>query len=214
MNAAYVEIDPERVSPYIESESYRRFTSEFLPHVAFTPYLGRLADELVAGESNPYLKAWRIYDWITGNVSYALVPEYSTIECISDYAARNLRGDCGVQALLFITLCRISGVPAGGSQDGILIPLDRVHATGSSSTLSPTAGCTQTRLSAAIGGRLKSTAGSTSGTSITTGLWRTRISRLTLLLLKSILGQILLTINAGKWGGKGETCTTISGLTS
>ncbi|MBO3831816.1 MAG: transglutaminase domain-containing protein [Candidatus Brockarchaeota archaeon] len=123
VNAAYVEIDPERVSPYIEDESYRRFTSEVLPHVAFTPYLRRLADELVAGESNPYLKAWRIYDWITGNVSYALVPEYSTIECISDYAARNLRGDCGVQALLFITLCRISGVPARWQSGWYLNPI-------------------------------------------------------------------------------------------
>ncbi|MBO3841932.1 MAG: transglutaminase domain-containing protein [Candidatus Brockarchaeota archaeon] len=123
VNAAYVEIDPERVSPYTEGESYRRFTSEFLPHVAFTPYLRRLADELVAGESNPYLKAWRIYDWITGNVSYALVPEYSTIECISDYAARNLKGDCGVQALLFITLCRISGVPARWQSGWYLNPI-------------------------------------------------------------------------------------------
>ncbi|MEM2998200.1 MAG: transglutaminase-like domain-containing protein [Thermoproteota archaeon] len=123
VNASYVEVNPEKISPYVEDGSYRRFTSEFLPHVAFTPYLRRLADELVSGESNPYLKAWRIYDWITGNVSYALVPEYSTIECISDYAARNLRGDCGVQALLFITLCRISGVPARWQSGWYLNPI-------------------------------------------------------------------------------------------
>lgn len=123
VNAAYVEVNPEKVSPYVEDGSYRRFTSEFLPHIAFTPYLRRLADELVSGESNPYLKAWRIYDWITGNVRYALVPEYSTIECISDYAARNLRGDCGVQALLFITLCRISGVPARWQSGWYLNPI-------------------------------------------------------------------------------------------
>ena len=31
---------------------------------------------------------------------------------ISEYAATNLKGDCGVQAILFITLCRIAGIPA------------------------------------------------------------------------------------------------------
>ena len=30
----------------------------------------------------------------------------------SEYCAINLKGDCGVQALLFITLCRMSGIPA------------------------------------------------------------------------------------------------------
>jgi transglutaminase-like putative cysteine protease len=123
VNAAYVEIKPEKIGPYFEDESYRRYTSETLPHIVFTPYLRRLADELVSGESNPYLKAWHIYEWITENVSYALVPEYSTIECISDYAARNLRGDCGVQALLFITLCRISGVPARWQSGWYLNPV-------------------------------------------------------------------------------------------
>ena len=38
---------------------------------------------------------------------------YSIQTCIPEYCATNLRGDCGVQALLFITLCRIAGVPAG-----------------------------------------------------------------------------------------------------
>ena len=38
--------------------------------------------------------------------SYSLIPD------IPGYCARNLRGDCGVQALLFITLCRICHVPA------------------------------------------------------------------------------------------------------
>lgn len=95
-----------------ETDPREEYVSEQLPHIAFTPYLRRVAGEIVSGEQNQYQKAWRIYSWITENLRYALVPEYSTIECISDYAARNLRGDCGVMALLFITLCRISGVPA------------------------------------------------------------------------------------------------------
>jgi transglutaminase-like putative cysteine protease len=38
--------------------------------------------------------------------------EYITIENIPEYAALGKKGDCGVQALLFITLCRITGIPA------------------------------------------------------------------------------------------------------
>ena len=31
---------------------------------------------------------------------------------IAELCARQLRGDCGVMAVLFITLCRIAGIPA------------------------------------------------------------------------------------------------------
>lgn len=34
------------------------------------------------------------------------------LPCIPEYCAVNRKGDCGVQALLFITLCRIAGIPA------------------------------------------------------------------------------------------------------
>ena len=121
--AAYQEVNPAKVREYIRNELHKKYVSEQLPHIAFTPYLRKLAEEIVSGESNPYLRAWHIYKWITENVKYALVPEYSTIECVSDYAARNLRGDCGVQALLFITLCRISGVPARWQSGWYLNPI-------------------------------------------------------------------------------------------
>jgi len=121
--ASHKKVNPKKVKPYSRNELHEKYTSEQLPHIAFTPYLRKLAEEIVTEESNPCLKTWRIYKWITGNVKYALVPEYSTIECISDYAARNLRGDCGVQALLFITLCRISGIPARWQSGWYLNPI-------------------------------------------------------------------------------------------
>ena len=37
---------------------------------------------------------------------------YFTLENIPEFAAKNLKGDCGVQALLFITLCRAARIPA------------------------------------------------------------------------------------------------------
>ena len=38
--------------------------------------------------------------------------DYACIDHLAEYCALNLKGDCGVQALLFITLCRIAGIPA------------------------------------------------------------------------------------------------------
>ena len=85
---------------------------EQAPHIRFTPYLRFLLEEILDGETNPLKKARRIYDFITRKVRYSFMPEYAIIENIAEYAAVNLKGDCGVQAILFITLCRMAGVPA------------------------------------------------------------------------------------------------------
>lgn len=85
---------------------------EQLPHIRFTPYLRNLADEIVGDESNPLKKARLIYDFVATKIHYSFMREYFTISNISEYAATNLKGDCGVQAILFITLCRIAGIPA------------------------------------------------------------------------------------------------------
>lgn len=45
-------------------------------------------------------------------MDYRYQPAYLQLDCIADQCAKTLRGDCGVFALLFITLCRIAGIPA------------------------------------------------------------------------------------------------------
>lgn len=87
-------------------------TEEWLPHIIFTPFLQSLANEIVGTETNPLKMARKIYDYITKNVQYSYVRPYQAILSIAEYCAYNLKGDCGVQALLFITLCRIVGIPA------------------------------------------------------------------------------------------------------
>jgi len=78
----------------------------------FTPEIRATAAEIVGDETNPLRKAQRIFRWISENVRYCAELEYSTIPNISAKALRTRQGDCGVQGLLFITLCRAAGVPA------------------------------------------------------------------------------------------------------
>lgn len=95
-----------------EERSDREYLKEELPHIAFTPYLKDLAAEITAGRRGNAEKAKAIYYFITEHVSYSYMREYATIDNISEYGAVNLKGDCGVQSMLFITLCRICGIPA------------------------------------------------------------------------------------------------------
>ncbi len=82
------------------------------PHLSFTPYLVSLARELRGEETDPVRVAWRFYEYITTRVGYSFMPPYVFNERGAEFTAVNLHGDCGMQALLFIALCRISGIPA------------------------------------------------------------------------------------------------------
>ncbi|MBQ7657021.1 MAG: transglutaminase domain-containing protein [Clostridia bacterium] len=82
------------------------------PHLTFTPYIKALAEELRGEETDPVRVAWRFYDYITKNVIYSFMPPYRIMPSGAEYVAVNLRGDCGMQTLLFMALCRVSGIPA------------------------------------------------------------------------------------------------------
>ena len=85
---------------------------EHLPHIAFTPFLRALAKELMGEETDPARIAWRFYEYITTKIRYSFMRSYFLIENQAEYCALNGKGDCGIQAILFITLCRIAGIPA------------------------------------------------------------------------------------------------------
>ena len=104
----YQNPDPALVSP--EQPCFD--TEEQLPHIAFTPYLRALTAEIVGNETNPLKKARKIYDFVTTKVVYSYMRSYISLPVIPEYCASRLRGDCGVQALTFITMCRIAGIPA------------------------------------------------------------------------------------------------------
>ncbi len=104
----YVDPDPSEV--YDAQPSF--YLNEQPPHIMFTPYIKDLTREVVGEETNPLLKARKIYDYITSHVMYSYMRSYLAITNLVEYTATGLKGDCGLQALLFITMCRCAGVPA------------------------------------------------------------------------------------------------------
>ncbi|MFQ9701621.1 MAG: transglutaminase-like domain-containing protein [Enterocloster clostridioformis] len=74
---------------------------------------------------------------------YSFVRSYFTLTDIPQYAASSMKGDCGVQALLFITLCRETGIPARW-QARHARPLKSAAMTGHSSIQTPMDGVART----------------------------------------------------------------------
>lgn len=82
------------------------------PHIIFSPYMKALCAELTEGITDPLGKARAFYDFITKNMYYTFMPDYLTLENLVENCALNYTGDCGIFALLFLTLCRCAGIPA------------------------------------------------------------------------------------------------------
>ena len=106
------DLDPEKVRPYGRGDpAIDPYVSEG-PHVVFSQDMRRLSERLIASETNPLRIAKRFYDWISDSIKYSYAVEYSTIRNIGAYCLDHRYGDCGQEALLFITLCRMNGIPA------------------------------------------------------------------------------------------------------
>lgn len=92
-------------------EIYKEYTKESGQHIIFSDNIKAAVKEAVGEETNPYLKARKIYEWIDCNFPWASAREYSTIENIPEYVLKNRHGDCGQVSLLFITMARCAGIP-------------------------------------------------------------------------------------------------------
>jgi hypothetical protein len=107
------QLNPARVKPYDEtSPLYKEFTAERAPHILITPKVHKLAAEIVGDETNPLKKALLIFHWVSKNLPWVSEMEYCTIPSLSAKGLQARCGDCGVQSLTFITLCRAAGIPA------------------------------------------------------------------------------------------------------
>ncbi len=108
-----VELDPDSTF-YLDPENAARWRPylQEAAHVQFRPEMVRLAEQIAEEVTHPLLRAWRFYQWISQNIRYSYAPEYSTIPDLAEFCRSRGYGDCGQEAFLFITLCRLSGIPA------------------------------------------------------------------------------------------------------
>ena len=101
-------IDSLSIGPYDPTEpDFRRYTREE-PFIEISPQIIRTAYRIVGSETNPYRKARLIFGWVAKNMRY----QRKVGRRGADEALRQLRGDSGQFADLFVALCRAVQVPA------------------------------------------------------------------------------------------------------
>jgi len=95
------------------SENYNgSYLSERPPHIVFTPQLRQAVQQAIGQEENPLVKARKIFHFIANTIRYCSEEEYSIIPSFTTKALTTRKGDCGIQGMLFITMCRAAGIPA------------------------------------------------------------------------------------------------------
>jgi len=106
----YKNVDPGDIQPYRTSRrEYQKYTEETVNHI-WTPYLKKLSKEIEENETHPYLRAKKIYQWICENIVWS--DPKPVLGDGAEYTAKYKRGDCASKANLFISLCRMNGIPA------------------------------------------------------------------------------------------------------
>ena len=82
------------------------------PHIVFNPELRRQVAEVVGVQTNALARARRIFRWVSANIPWCAEDEYCIIPSFTTKGFTARQGDCGVQNTVFISMCRIAGMPA------------------------------------------------------------------------------------------------------
>jgi transglutaminase-like putative cysteine protease len=82
------------------------------PHVLVDDAMRSLAREIVGDQTNPLAQARKLFEWIDAGVRWCHEVEYSILPSLPRKLLETRRGDCGVQSMLYISLCRSIGIPA------------------------------------------------------------------------------------------------------
>lgn len=105
------DLDEARAAP-LPADWGEAFLGERPPHIVFTPEIRRQVAEICGTETNPLVRARLIFRWVSRSIPWQAEDEYSTIPSLAVRGFTVRRGDCGVQNTLFVTMCRIAGIPA------------------------------------------------------------------------------------------------------
>ncbi len=118
----HFDVDPLTLGDYNRtSADYIRYTTS-QESIRITPEIMAEAQQVVGNETNPYLQAKLLYDYVIGNITYSYTP-HLTIDALnigeSEYVRTHRYGDCGAQSQYYCALLRSLGIPArscGGYQ--------------------------------------------------------------------------------------------------
>lgn len=118
------EVDPALVGEYDTGDPEYILYTASERNIEITDEVRAKALEIVGDETNPHLRAQKIYHFIIDTYPYSLVP-HGSLDILepkpaeSTYMFHTGHGDCGTQSMLFSALCRSLGIPAraiGGYQ--------------------------------------------------------------------------------------------------
>lgn len=110
-SARYPRLDPARARP-LRADWGDRWLRPREPHIVVDDEMRSLARSIVGDERNPLLQARMLFEWMDREIRWCNEIEYSIIPSLPRKLLRARRGDCGVQSMLFISLCRSIGIPA------------------------------------------------------------------------------------------------------
>lgn len=107
--AIEAQIDPADVKPYdTASTLYQRYTLSERNIEANDSSIILAAAAAVGGETNPYLMAERIYQYIAAHLFYLDGPGFQGAKLTLELGS----GECGDYATLFVAMARAVGIPA------------------------------------------------------------------------------------------------------
>ncbi len=118
------DVDPALVGEYDTSDPEYLLYTASERNIEITDAIREKALEIVGNETNPHLRAQRIYHYIIETYPYSHVPHGSLDARVpkvaeSTHMFETGHGDCGTQSMLFSAFCRSLGIPAraiGGYQ--------------------------------------------------------------------------------------------------
>ncbi len=109
--AYHPKLDEALVQP-LPADWNGAYLGERPPHIVFTPAMRKKVKAIVGRETNALVRARKIFRWVSANIPWNAEDEYCLIPSLAIKGFTARRGDCGVQNTVFITMCRIAGIPA------------------------------------------------------------------------------------------------------
>ena len=116
-----VKVDPELVGSYDKSTKDYALYTRSTHTIRITPKIEELAKEAIGDETNPYVQAKRIHEYVGKKVHFKVLDfeRGRGIKCLLDYPVidektgeEHYEGCCSQKTALFVALCRAVGIPA------------------------------------------------------------------------------------------------------